>query len=58
MPNGCSREEITASLKEEAINLAHRNGAHAGSVEVVEMEMMPLQYVTNDAFRAVVKAVR
>lgn len=58
IPNGRSREDITDSLQKEAIDLAHRNGAHIGSVKVVEMELLPLQYVTNDAFRAVIKAVR
>jgi hypothetical protein len=58
IPNGQSRADIVSTLKDEAIELAIRNGASRGSVEVLEVDTMALQYVGNDAFRAVVKAVR
>lgn len=44
-------------LKLEAVELAYHNGARAGSAEVMEIDMIPLQYVSNNAVRAVVKAV-
>lgn len=39
------------------MSLAYRNGAVEGSVKVMELDLIPLQYVTNNAVRAVVKAV-
>lgn len=44
-------------LKTEAVELAHRNGARVGSAKVVELELIPLQYATNNAVRAMAKAV-
>lgn len=48
---------MVRDLKAEAVELAYRNGARPGSVEVMEMELIPLQYTENNAVRAVVKAV-
>ncbi|CAM1505875.1 Fc.00g115120.m01.CDS01 [Cosmosporella sp. VM-42] len=56
IPDGRSHADIVEDLKAEAITLAHRNGARLGSVKVMELELIPLQYVTNNAVRAVVKA--
>jgi hypothetical protein len=57
IPNGRAYEGIIQDLKDETIKLAYRNGARLGSAKVVELELIPLQYVTNNAVRAVVKAV-
>ncbi|KND86229.1 hypothetical protein TOPH_09139 [Tolypocladium ophioglossoides CBS 100239] len=57
IPNGRPRAELISSLKVEATELAYRNGACTVSVEITDVDLIPLQYVTNDAIRAVVKAV-
>ncbi|KAF7558031.1 hypothetical protein G7046_g5923 [Stylonectria norvegica] len=56
VPNGLSHSEIIQSLKEEATSLAYRNGARLDSVEVVDLELIPLQYTANNAVRAIAKA--
>lgn len=57
IPNGRSHSDIVKDLKTEAVDLAHLNGARLGSVEVMELELIPLQYTANNAVRAVCKAV-
>ncbi|KAF7552726.1 hypothetical protein G7Z17_g4114 [Cylindrodendrum hubeiense] len=56
IPEGRSHAAIVEDLKAEAIKLAHHNGARVGSVEVMELELIPLQYATNDAVRVIAKA--
>jgi hypothetical protein len=57
IPEGRSHSDIMTDLKAEALREAYRNGARAGSAEVVELELIPLQYTNNNAVRAVAKAV-
>ena len=57
IPGLKTHEEIEADLKSEALALAIKNGAQPSSVEVVDLEIIPIQYVTNNAVRAVAKAV-
>lgn len=44
-------------LKMEALNLARHNGARPDSVKITELELIPVQYTTNNAVRAIAKAV-
>ena len=55
--NDRSHTEIMQQLKEEAIDLALSNGALPGHVRVTEMDLIPVQYTSNNAVRAIVKAV-
>jgi hypothetical protein len=48
---------MVEDLKTQAIARAHNNGAKLDSIEIAEMELIPLQYVSNGAVRAIVKAV-
>ncbi|KAF4345368.1 hydantoinase oxoprolinase [Fusarium beomiforme] len=57
IPDGRRHSDIMEDLKAEALQEAYRNGARAGSAEVVELELIPLQYTTNNAVRAIAKAV-
>lgn len=49
---------MVESFKAQAILQAHNNGAQLNSIQIVEMEMIPLQYANNGAVRAIVKAAR
>jgi N-methylhydantoinase A/oxoprolinase/acetone carboxylase beta subunit len=51
------RVDALASAKEEAVNRAVEAGAQTGSVEVVEVEEVPLTYLPGNATRIRVKAV-
>jgi hypothetical protein len=44
-------------LQAQAIVRAHKNGAKLDSIVIAEMDLIPLQYVSNGAVRAIVKAV-
>jgi hypothetical protein len=44
-------------LQAQAIARAHKNGAKIDSIVIAEMDLIPLQYVSNGAVRAIVKAV-
>ncbi|KAK0756333.1 hypothetical protein N5P37_011248 [Trichoderma harzianum] len=57
IPNGRSHEEIIDEIKSESLALAQRNGARPGHIEVTEIDLIPVQYVTNNAVRAIAKAV-
>ncbi|RFU35526.1 hypothetical protein B7463_g800, partial [Scytalidium lignicola] len=57
IPGAKTHEEIEADLKSQAIVSAIENGAQHASVEVVELDVIPIQYVTNNAVRGVAKAV-
>lgn len=57
IPGPKTHEEIETELKSQARELAIKNGAQATSVEVVELDVIPVQYVTNNAVRGVAKAV-
>jgi N-methylhydantoinase A/oxoprolinase/acetone carboxylase beta subunit len=52
-----TREEALALAKQEAIDRAVTAGADAGSVEIVEIEEVPLAYLPGNATRIMVKAV-
>lgn len=45
-------------MKQEAIQAACRKGALPETVEIVETEVIPLQYVSHGECRTIVKAVR
>jgi Protein of unknown function (DUF917)/Hydantoinase/oxoprolinase len=49
--------DVVEAAKQQAIQAAIARGANKDDVTVVEVEKIPLQYVTNKAIRLVVKAV-
>jgi N-methylhydantoinase A/oxoprolinase/acetone carboxylase beta subunit len=51
------REDALAQAKQEATDRAITAGADAGSVEIVEIEEVPLAYLPGNATRIMVKAV-
>ena len=57
IPGAKTHEEIESDLKSQALALAIKNGAEPTSVVVVDLEVIPIQYVTNNAVRGVAKAV-
>jgi N-methylhydantoinase A/oxoprolinase/acetone carboxylase beta subunit len=54
---GVSRESVLAAAKAEAIDQAIRSGADASSVEIVEVDEVPLAYLPSNALRLRIKAV-
>ena len=52
-----SRDEALEQAKQEAIDKAVAAGAQAGTVEIVEVEEVPLAYLPGNATRIAVKAV-
>ncbi|ETN37001.1 uncharacterized protein HMPREF1541_07989 [Cyphellophora europaea CBS 101466] len=54
---GRDEAEILASVKKRAVEDAIARGADPDRVDIVQVEKIPLQYVTNKATRLVVKAV-
>ena len=57
IPGSKTHSDIEADLKSQALALAIKNGAEQTSIEVVDMEVIPIQYVTNNAVRVIAKAV-
>lgn len=57
IPGSKTHSDIEADLKSQALALAIKNGAEQTSIEVVDMEVIPIQYVTNNAVRGIAKAV-
>jgi hypothetical protein len=51
-----SRDEILAEAKAEAIGEAVRAGADPRHVEIIDLEDMPIAYMTNPAIRIRIKA--
>jgi hypothetical protein len=51
-----SRDEILAEAKAEAIDQAVRAGADPRYVEIIDLEDMPIAYMTNPSIRIRVKA--
>jgi N-methylhydantoinase A/oxoprolinase/acetone carboxylase beta subunit len=51
------RERVVDEVKEAAIKEAMKAGADAGSIEIVELEEIPLAYLPSNAVRFRVKAV-
>ena len=58
VPGRQSHEEIKQNISQQAIDVAVQNGAQRSTVEVMEVDLIPLQYVNNGSIRAVAKAVR
>jgi N-methylhydantoinase A/oxoprolinase/acetone carboxylase beta subunit len=54
---GRSESEIIEAARQRAIDLAVQKGASRGSVEIVEVNKMPLQYTNNAAMRIQIRAV-
>jgi hypothetical protein len=54
---GRGREAVVAQVKEEARREAVKAGAEEKSVEIVELEEIPLAYLPSNAVRFRVKAV-
>ena len=52
-----SREEALASAKQEAIDKTVGAGADPATVEIVEVEEVPLAYLPSNAVRVRIKAV-
>ena len=57
IPGGESEKELLERVKQNALKQAIAKGADPNDVEIVQIEKLPLQYVTNKATRFVVKAV-
>lgn len=57
IPSGQTESEMLQAVKQKAIDQAVAKGADPDDVEIVKIEKLPLQYVTNKATRFVVKAV-
>jgi len=55
--DGTTREDVLASARESAIAKAVEAGARADTVEVVEVDEIPLTYLPSNATRMRVKAV-
>lgn len=58
VPEQTRYEEIKQKISQQAIDIAVQNGAQRSTVEVMEVDLIPLQYMTNGSLRAVAKAVR
>ena len=52
-----TREEVEIQANAEAIALAVRHGAQPKSINLADFDMIPLQDMTNDVFRIIVKTV-
>ena len=52
-----SREEALANAKQEAVDKAVGAGANPSTIEIVEVEEVPLAYLPSNAVRVRVKAV-
>ena len=52
-----SRDEALDEAKQEATNKAVEAGAEASTVEIVDVEEVPLAYLPGNATRIMVKAV-
>ncbi|RFU32808.1 hypothetical protein B7463_g3584, partial [Scytalidium lignicola] len=52
-----SHEQMVEDLKEQAIQLAINNGAQPSTIRIVQLDLLPLPYIGDNAFRAVIKAV-
>ncbi|KAI1611072.1 beta subunit of N-methylhydantoinase A/acetone carboxylase [Exophiala viscosa] len=57
MPGSRTHQEIEDDLKSQAIALAKKNGAQPSSIKVVEMDIIPINYVNNNVVRGVARAV-
>ncbi|OQU97298.1 Hydantoinase/oxoprolinase domain-containing protein isoform 3 [Cladophialophora immunda] len=57
IPNGRTHQEIQRELSGKAIELAVQNGAQPGTVKIVDVEFIPLQYMKNEAVRVIIKAI-
>lgn len=55
--DGKDEKEVLQNAKEDAIRAAVAKGADPNDVRIVEIEKIPLQYVTNKATRIRVKAI-
>ncbi|KEF51868.1 uncharacterized protein A1O9_12206 [Exophiala aquamarina CBS 119918] len=57
VPGQTPYEEIKRNISQQAIEIAVQNGAQRNTVQVMEVDLIPLQYMTNGSLRAVAKAV-
>lgn len=57
IPGESSQAQVLKELREDAIQAACDKGALRATVKIVEMDAIPLQYTSNGAFRAIIKAV-
>lgn len=55
--DGRSREQVLGEAKDEAVHQAVRAGANRDTVEIVEVDEIPLAYLPSNALRVRVKAV-
>ena len=58
IPHNRKLEDIKAEIVKEAVQTAVDRGALQDTVQVMELDVIPLQYVNNGAMRVVAKAVR
>lgn len=52
-----SLSDVLENIKQRAMDKATESGAHPGSVRIVDINVLPIQYVTNQATRIIVRAV-
>ncbi|OKL56411.1 hypothetical protein UA08_08053 [Talaromyces atroroseus] len=57
IPQGRTSEQMVENVKEQAVRLAIKNGAQPDSVEIVEIDILPVPYTSVGAVRIVAKAV-
>lgn len=55
----CTHKQVLKGVKRNVIGVAeYYSGAQPNTIKVLELELIPLQYVTTKAVRPIVKAVR
>jgi N-methylhydantoinase A/oxoprolinase/acetone carboxylase beta subunit len=55
--DGTTREKVLESARDEAVEKAEQAGARLGSIEIVEVDEIPLTYMPGNVIRVRVKAV-
>ncbi len=53
-----TRAEVEVEVKAEAVRLAVAHGAKRETVQIADFDMIPVQDMTNDVVRIIVKSVR
>jgi N-methylhydantoinase A/oxoprolinase/acetone carboxylase beta subunit len=57
MPGNKTDVDILGDISAQATNIAVSNGAHPDTVDIVELDLIPIQYSANGGVRAIAKAV-
>ncbi|KAI1621965.1 putative Hydantoinase/oxoprolinase, partial [Exophiala viscosa] len=57
IPGQKTHEEIKNNISARATDIAITNGAQPGTVEILDLDLIPIQYTNNGAVRAIAKGV-